>query len=124
MAALLREFRLAPAELDQALAMAGRIRSGDAAWAWDQSVIGWQGDEVELVHAGQILRPDRLVQRRDPGHEGHWWVLDYKSAHQPQRSPEKVAQLQSYRAALQAIYPGQEIKAAFLTASGAVITLD
>ena len=119
-----RAFRLTPAELEAALAMAGRIRSGEAAWAWDPAVLAWQGNEVALVHAGQLLRPDRLVQRRDPGHEGHWWVLDYKSAHQPQRSPEKVAQLQAYRAAIRAIYPGQAVKAAFLTGAGALIALD
>ncbi len=119
-----REFGLSPAQLLDAQAMASRIRNGDAAWAWDDAFIQWQGNEVELVHSGQILRLDRLVQRKDAGHAGHWWILDYKSAHQPQHDPAKMAQMQAYRAALQAIYAGDDVKAAFLTASGAVIELD
>jgi ATP-dependent helicase/nuclease subunit A len=47
------------------------------------------------VYAGQALRLDRLVQRKDAGHEGHWWVLDYKSAVAPQLQPALVAQLQA-----------------------------
>ncbi len=125
-AAIGREFGLKPPQLSEAVAMAERIRSGEAAWAWDSAVISWQGNEVELMHEGQTLRLDRLVQRRDAGHDGrdgHWWVLDYKSAHQPERSPEKVAQLQSYRAALQAIYPGAEVRAAFLTGTGKLVPI-
>ncbi len=120
-ASVAREFGLNPAQTGEALAMARRIRSGDAAWAWDGDVIAWQGNEVELVHAGQTLRLDRLVQRKDAGHAGHWWVLDYKSASEPLRQSALVAQLQAYRAALQAIYPGEAVKAAFLTAAGAVV---
>ncbi|MES2362540.1 MAG: UvrD-helicase domain-containing protein [Pseudomonadota bacterium] len=120
-ASVAREFRLSPAQVAEALAMARRIRNGDAAWAWDDNLIGWQGNEVELVHAGQTLRLDRLVQRKDAGHAGQWWVLDYKSASEPLRQGALVAQLQGYRAALQGIYPGEPVKAAFLTAAGAVI---
>ncbi len=118
-----REFSLTPAQMRDAAGMARRIQSGDAAWAWDAAVIAWQGNEVELTHLGQTLRLDRLVQRKDAGHVGHWWVLDYKSASQPQQDAQKVAQLQGYRAALQAIYPGDTVRAAFLTGSGAVIEL-
>ena len=123
-AQIAREFGLSPAQLVDAQAMASRIRNGEAAWAWDDAVVGWHGNEVELAHSGQILRIDRLVQRKDAGHAGHWWILDYKSAHQPQRDPAKMAQMQTYRAALQAIYSADEVKAAFLTGSGAVILLD
>ena len=123
-AQIAREFGLSPAQLVEAQAMVSRIRNGEAAWAWDDAVIQWQGNEVELAHSGQILRIDRLVQRRDAGHAGHWWILDYKSAHQPQRDPVKMAQMQAYRAALQAIYAGDEVKAAFLTGSGTLILLD
>ncbi|MFC6280582.1 MULTISPECIES: UvrD-helicase domain-containing protein [Polaromonas] len=119
-----REFGLRPTQVAEALAMARRIRNGEAAWAWDEKVVGWQGNEVELVHAGQTLRLDRLVQRKDAGHAGHWWVLDYKSASEPLRQPGLVAQLQAYRAALRAIYPGEAVKAAFLTAAGALVEVD
>ncbi len=120
-AAVAREFGLNPSQAAQALAMAKGIRFGEAAWAWDSQVVGWQGNEVELVYAGQTLRLDRLVQRRDAAHAGQWWVLDYKSASTPQRQPELVAQLQAYKAALAAIYPGEPVRAAFLTAQGALL---
>ncbi|MBI2725313.1 MAG: UvrD-helicase domain-containing protein [Polaromonas sp.] len=119
--AIARQFRLLPAKMDEAIAMAARIRSGEAAWVWDPAVVCWQANEIELMVGGQSRRIDRLVQRRDAGHEGHWWVIDYKSAHQPEKDPELLAQMAAYRAALQTIYPGQVVKAAFLTGAGALI---
>jgi ATP-dependent helicase/nuclease subunit A len=119
--AVVREFRLSPAQGQAAAAMAQRILAGEGAWAWNAEVIAWQGNEVELSHAGQVFRLDRLVQRRDAGHEGHWWVLDYKSRAAPQELPDLVVKMQLYRAAVQAIHAGQTVKAAFLTAQGAVL---
>jgi ATP-dependent helicase/nuclease subunit A len=119
--AVVREFRLSPAQGRQAGERAARILAGAGAWAWDASVLAWQGNEVELFHAGQTRRLDRLVQRRDPGHEGHWWVLDFKSNAAPQHLPALVETMQVYRAAVQALYPGQTVKAAFLTPQGAVL---
>jgi ATP-dependent helicase/nuclease subunit A len=103
--------------------MAQRILQGEGAWAWDAAVVAWQGNEVELVYQGQTLRLDRLVQRRDAGHAGHWWVLDYKSRGSPQEQPALLAQMQTYRAAVQAVYGGQTVKAAFLTAQGRLVAL-
>ena len=103
--------------------MAARILQGESAWAWDPAVVGWQGNEVELMVQGQLLRLDRLVQRKDAGHAGHWWVLDHKSPHAPQDKPELVQQLRDYRAAVQAIYPGDVVKAAFLTGQGALVEI-
>ncbi len=122
-AAASREFALAPAQGQQAARMAQSILHGAAAWAWDAAVLGWQGNEVELLYGGQALRIDRLVQRKDAGHCGHWWVLDFKSNLAPQTQPELVAQLSRYRLAVQAIYPGDVVKAAFLNAQGALIEL-
>lgn len=62
------------------------------AWAWQDVAVAWQGNEVDLVHRGQPLRLDRLVRRKDAGHEGHWWVLDYKSALAPEQQPALRAQ--------------------------------
>ena len=123
LAKISREFALKPDQLTQAQAIASRIRKGEAAWAWDEDVLSWQANEVELTHLGQPLRIDRLVQRKDGAHAGHWWVLDYKSAHQPQIDPLHMAQMRAYRAALQLIYPGQTVKAAFLTGQGALVEL-
>ena len=120
-AAVAREFALSPAQATRASALAQRIMAGEGAWAWHQDVVAWQGNEVDLVHEGQALRLDRLVQRKDAGHAGHWWVLDYKSADAPERQPALIAQMQAYRAAVQRAYPGATVKAAFLTGLGAVV---
>ncbi len=123
-AAVAREFRLSPRQAGDAAALAGRILAGQGAWAWQPHRLAWQGNEVDLVHAGKALRLDRLVQRQDPGHEGHWWVLDYKSAVAPERQPSLVAQLQAYRAAVRLIHPGAPVHAAFLTGQGTLVALD
>ncbi len=122
--AVVREFKLDAAQKQTAVAGARRILAGAGAWAWDSAVVAWQGNEVALAYQGQSLRLDRLVQRRDAGHEGHWWVLDYKSGAAPHEQAELRAQMQTYRAAVQAIQAGQVVKAAFLTASGELIELD
>ncbi|MDO8252224.1 MAG: UvrD-helicase domain-containing protein, partial [Rhodoferax sp.] len=122
-AAAAREFELTPEQGAQASAMAGRILQGEGAWAWDNAMLGWQGNEVELMYQGELLRLDRLVQRKDGAHAGHWWVLDYKSAQSPQNQPELVAQLRAYQAAVQAIYPEDVVRAAFLTPQGALIEI-
>ncbi len=115
------EFALSMAQADQAAAMAQRIATGEGAWSWNPAVVNWQGNELELFAAGQLLRLDRLVRRVDTG---DWWVLDYKSESQPQRKPELVAQLQAYREAVQAGQAGAVVKAAFLTATGKMVEVD
>jgi ATP-dependent helicase/nuclease subunit A len=115
-----REFELSPEQGAQALSLAQRILHGAGAWVWDNAVVGWQENEVELMYQGEPLRLDRLVQRKDTL---DWWVLDYKSAHAPQDEPELVAQLQNYRDAVQAIYPHATVKAAFLTGHGELVPL-
>ena len=66
------------------------------------------------------MRLDRLLQRKD---DGQWWVLDHKSHPAPLKDPELVAQLGAYRAAVRAIYPGQVVRAAFLTGEGRWVEL-
>ncbi|MDO8447574.1 MAG: UvrD-helicase domain-containing protein [Rhodoferax sp.] len=122
-AAVVREFELTPEQGAQAAAMAGRILQGEGAWAWDKAVVDWQGNEIDLMYQGEPLRLDRLVQRKDAGHAGHWWVLDYKSAQAPQDQPALVAQLRQYRAAVQAIYPDDVVRAGFLTGQGALVEI-
>ena len=121
LAAVAVEFKLGEKEAEQAALMAQRVMSGEGAWAWDDAVIGWQGNEIELTSQGKLLRLDRLVRRKDTG---DWWVLDYKSESQPQSKPELVAQMRGYVAAVQACYPGEPVKAAFLTATGKLIEVN
>jgi ATP-dependent helicase/nuclease subunit A len=121
LAPLAREFGLAAEQLEQALAMARRMRSGNAAWVWEASLLHWQGNEVELLHEGRSLRLDRLVQRKDTG---HWWVLDYKSAARPQDQPSLQAQLRSYLQAASLGLAGQTVHAAFITGQGELVLLE
>jgi ATP-dependent helicase/nuclease subunit A len=119
-----QEFTLEPAQMALAHSMALAIVQGEGAWAWDADQLGWQGNEVGLVHRGRPLRIDRLVLRRGVGGaDGQWWVLDYKSTHQPQLQPGLREQLLTYRAAVAQAQPGQTVRAAFLTPSGSLIEL-
>ncbi len=114
------EFKLSSQEADQAAQMAQRIMTGEGAWAWDEALISWQGNEIELTAQGKLLRLDRLVRRKVTG---DWWVLDYKSESQPQSKPDLVAQMRAYVAAVQACYAGESVKAAFLTATGKMLVI-
>jgi len=114
--AVAREFSLPPARAEQALAMARAVASGEAAWAWDAAVLSDWASEIELLDAqGELLRLDRLVRRSDTG---EWWVLDHKSAVEPERQPALIEQLQRYARAVALAHPGATVRAAFLTAEG------
>ncbi len=115
-----REFGLDLAQVRSAAQLAERIRAGQGAWAWDDAVVDWQGNEVGLVHAGEALRIDRLVRRRDTG---AWWVFDYKSAARPERDATLLAQLRRYVAAVEAASPGATVHAAFLSGQGELVNL-
>lgn len=108
------EFGLDAAQTWQAETLARRILQGEGAWAWSGAEIDWEANEVPVTVQGSVRRIDRLVRRRD----GHWWVLDYKSALRPQEQEALLAQLRGYRAAVQAASPGTTVRAAFLSASG------
>ncbi len=113
-------FQLSPVQSAQALQAAQVITEGEAAWLWDRSVIDWQADEVELMHQGALLRIDRLVKHTITQ---TWWVLDYKSNVAPQQVPELTAQLTQYKEAVKAANPQAAVKAAFITAQGALIEI-
>ena len=113
-----REFSLSAEHAQDAARMAQRIVLGEGAWAWDTHVLEWHGNEVELHHAGELIRIDRLVRRAG---SGEWWVLDYKSAAQPQGDAVLVAKMQLYREAVGSAHPNAPVHAAFLTAQGRVV---
>ena len=98
--------------------MAQRILEGEGAWAWQ--AVDWQGNEVELLHEGKLLRLDRLVRRAG---SGEWWVLDFKSEHHPERKQELLDQMRAYRLAVQAVYPDAAVKTAFLTGQGRLVEI-
>jgi ATP-dependent helicase/nuclease subunit A len=120
-----REFALDAATLQEAARMARQIIAGEGAWAWDPQVVDWQGNEVELLHEGELLRLDRLVRRRDPATGGHeWWVLDFKSAARPEQDPALVEKMRLYRAAVAKAYPRETVRAAFLTGRGTLVPVE
>ena len=121
LSAVAREFCISPAQAVQAGQLARCILHGQAAWAWQLEAIAWAGNEVGVVYQGQPLRLDRLVLRRDAGHHGEWWVLDYKTAHAPELQLVLLEKMRTYRAAVRLAYPGTTVRAAFLTGQGTII---
>jgi ATP-dependent helicase/nuclease subunit A len=120
-----RRFLLDGAQAARAAAMAQRIRTGEAAWAWSGREVLQAYNEVELASGGARLRIDRLVQRRATATEpATWWVLDHKSAARPELQDGLVAQLRGYQAAVSRLHPDESVRAAFLTADGRWIVLD
>ncbi|OGB34559.1 MAG: hypothetical protein A3F78_01400 [Burkholderiales bacterium RIFCSPLOWO2_12_FULL_61_40] len=115
-----RDFVLEAEQVHAASQMARAILNGQGAWAWDSQLLGWHGNEVAMAHRGRMLRLDRLVQHRT---SQEWWVLDYKSSAQPEQQADLRAQLLAYRSAVAQAYPGQTVRAAFLTALGALVEL-
>ncbi len=113
-------FDLNAEQSSQALQAAQTILSGEASWAWDAAVTDWQANEVELFSKGKILRIDRLIRHAATQ---TWWVLDFKSNAAPQRIPELQEQLAQYQKAVQQAHPQQSVKAAFITAQGALIEI-
>jgi ATP-dependent helicase/nuclease subunit A len=112
---------LPPAAAAQAAAYARAVlRSAQAAPYFDAAALRWAGNEVTLADADGLLRIDRLVCR-DAAGGAEWWVLDYKLAPAPQDDPALRAQLARYRAAVQALRPGERVRAAFVTGRGEVV---
>ena len=123
-ARLARGHDLPLAAAQAAAAMARRILAGEGAWAWDDAAVELALNEAPLQHQGQSLRLDRLVRLRGEGRQGaRWWVLDYKSAAEPERQPQLMAQLRRYREAVQAQVPGERVAAAFLSGDGRLVPL-
>jgi len=119
--AVAREFALPAERAREAAAMAQRIVDGEGGWAWDPQAVDWQGNEVELVHQGELLRLDRLVRRRG---SGEWWVLDYKSLARPEHDDELLQQMRRYRQAVAKAYGGATVHAAFLTGKGRLVRVE
>lgn len=112
---------LPPSTAAQAAALARAVLgSAQAAPLFGGAGLRWAGNEVTLADAAGLLRIDRLVCR-DAAGAAEWWVLDYKLAHAPHDDPALRAQLARYRAAVQALRPGERVRAAFVTGLGEVV---
>ena len=118
------EFGVADAAAVQAIATRILTRS-DSARFFDARALAWAGNEVPIAgvdgQAGEVLRIDRLVCTA--GAAPTWWVLDYKLEGQPQHDAGQRDQLAAYRRAVQALQPGEPVRAAFVSGTGEVIEL-
>jgi ATP-dependent helicase/nuclease subunit A len=106
------------------LAIARRILQSDGCGHFfDARALAWAGNEVPIAgvgaQAGQVLRIDRLVCTQ--GDAPAWWVLDYKLDGTPQANPAYRDQLAAYRRAVQALQPGDAVRAAFINGQGELI---
>ena len=120
-ARLAQDFDITPAAARVAAQTAQRILAGEGAWAWDPAAVDTAINEAPLRHGGQSLRLDRLVHSTQPAERAGWWVLDYKSAAEPERQPALMAQLRRYRDAVQRQTPDEPVRAAFLTGDGRMV---
>ncbi|ART59592.1 DNA helicase UvrD [Acidovorax carolinensis] len=120
-ARLAQDFDITVGAARTAAQTAQRILAGEGAWAWDATVVDVTINEAPLRHQGQSLRIDRLVHCHQPPERAGWWVLDYKSAAEPERQPALMAQLRRYRAAVQGQALGEQVRAAFLTGDGRMV---
>lgn len=123
MAAVSHEFGLNASATQQAGQLAQSIATGAAAWLWDEAQIDWQANEYELPdpdQAGRWLRVDRLVKRRDTQ---QWWIVDFKSAAQPEQSMALKLQLKRYQYAVSQTFqvPLSHVQCAFAAGNGAWI---
>lgn len=120
-AAVAREFDLSGSQALAVQAQAVVMLGGEAAWIWDESVIDWQANEYELVHEGRVLRIDRLIKHRET--QG-WWVIDFKSALNPEQFAVLREQLAQYREAVaqhkQVML--NQVHTAFVTSDGRWVT--
>ena len=125
-AAAAREFALPAAMAVEVERTARAVLDSPACARFFASGLAWAGNEVSLVDAEGVLRIDRLVCL--PVASGaqaarEWWVLDYKLAQAPGQVAAYREQLARYRAAVQALRPGEAVRAAFVTGGGALVDL-
>ena len=119
-AAATASFGLAAAEASQVLRAASAVlQSPDCARFFSGPGLRWAANEVPLAWQGEPLRLDRLVLL-DEGSGPQWWVLDYKLHAAPAQVLAYRDQLQTYVLALRDVVPGEVVRAAFITAGGAL----
>lgn len=76
-------------------------------------------NEMELIHHGELIRLDRVVMLDDA-----FWILDYKRNYFEFQQADYQAQLEQYRRACRALFPGVRICCALITVDGKLWDLD
>ena len=90
------------------------LASPDCQPFFNPARLRWAGNEVAVGQGSEDQRIDRLVQLDD----GCWWVLDYKLGASPEREPAYLEQMRGYVAAVQALQPGEPVRAALISGTG------
>ncbi|MCE4557725.1 UvrD-helicase domain-containing protein [Roseateles cellulosilyticus] len=118
-------FGLDAAGREQLARSAGAIlSSSEARPFFDPEQLLWAGNEVPVTVTGGEGRIDRLVHRRATATEpAAWWVLDYKLGLTPEAVQAYHEQLRGYVAAVQALQPGEPVRAALISGTGRVVSL-
>jgi ATP-dependent helicase/nuclease subunit A len=109
----------APGRQRLAAAAEAILQSADCRPFFDPARLRWAGNEVAINATGDDRRIDRLVQLDD----GTWWVLDYKLGATPEREPAYLAQMRSYVEAVQALQPGEPVRAALISGTGRFVVV-
>ena len=114
------EFALTKEQTRSVQNSANHMLNGEAAWIWDERQIDWQANEYELFQDGKLLRLDRLVRHRETK---MWWVIDFKSALEPEKSTALRAQLFAYKEAVSAAFDISQsaVQTAFVSGDGRLI---
>lgn len=86
---------------------------------YDPAAYSFAHNELELVHNGEWMRIDRLVAFEDA-----LWVLDYKRSLLEQQQTAYWQQLERYRAACLALFPGKPVHTALITVDGQLHRLE
>ncbi|MBL8306249.1 MAG: UvrD-helicase domain-containing protein [Rubrivivax sp.] len=118
-------FGLAAAEAPRAAEVARTVLTSAAVAPFFRGeALRWAGNEVPVAEGGEVLRIDRLVLLAGGGDgPDTWWVLDYKLQTGAVSLPLHAAQLARYVAAVQALQPGDRVRAAIVTGSGQLLPL-
>jgi ATP-dependent helicase/nuclease subunit A len=114
------EFALTKEQTQTVQNSANYMLNGEAAWIWDERQIDWQANEYELFQDGKLLRLDRLVRHRETQ---TWWVIDFKSALEPEKSAQLRSQLFAYKEAVSAAFDISlsAVQTAFVSGDGRLI---
>ena len=86
---------------------------------FDPALHDFARNEMELMHDGELLRVDRLVQIGDVV-----WILDYKRNFLASEEKDYRAQLSRYRSACVALFAGKTIRTALITVDGKLWEID
>lgn len=119
--AVAQEFALPlPQAQEAALRATSIMEHAQSRRFFDSKAFEYAENEAAFWFEGKVLRFDRLVKM-----DGHWWILDYKSAFMPMQHHKEAYQVQMalYKQALQAVYPGEPVHAVLISGSGETIEL-